>query len=121
MKPVSINLKEKLSLFSDHWSPRIIARTNDYHLKLVKFAGEFVWHSHHETDETFLVIKGEMSIELPEGIVTLKEGELAVVPKGVEHKPFSREECHVLLIELQGTVNTGDSGGELTRNDPEWI
>ena len=121
MTPSSINLREKLNLFSDHWSPRIIARMNNYHLKLVKFTGDFVWHSHSDTDETFLVLKGEMRIDFRDGSATLKEGELMVVPKQVEHKPFSYNECHVLLFEPEGTVNTGDSGGSLTQDDIDWI
>ncbi len=116
-----INLKEKLSTFSDHWSPKIIAQMNDYHFKLVKFQGDFVWHSHDDTDEAFIVLDGEMSIEFGEGSVNLKAGHMFVVPKGVEHKPFAEKECKTMLIEPAGTVNTGDTGGEMTAKDNVWI
>lgn len=118
----SINLGEKLALFADHWSPKIIAELNDYQIKLVKIAGEFVWHSHEETDELFLCLKGAVEIELADdGSVRLEEGELYVVPRGVEHRPVAREECHVLLIEPRGVVNTGDAAGELTAPQDQWI
>lgn len=116
-----INLQEKLSSFSDHWSPRIIAQMNDYHFKLAKFKGDFVRHRHDDTDEVFIVLDGEMSIEFRDGTVDLKPGELFVVPRGVEHKPFAEEECHIMLVEPAGTVNTGDAGGELTAADNVWI
>ncbi|MGD8520323.1 MAG: cupin domain-containing protein [Desulfobacterales bacterium] len=116
-----INLKEKLSLFSDHWSPRIIAQMNDYHFKLVKFQGDFIWHNHDDTDEVFIVLDGEMSIEFREGEVELKQGELFVVPKGVEHKPYAKDECKILLVEPAGTINTGDMGGDFTAEDNVWI
>jgi mannose-6-phosphate isomerase-like protein (cupin superfamily) len=116
-----INLEEKLAKFSDHWSPKIIARMNDYHFKLVKFRGDFVWHAHAATDEVFIVLDGEMVIEFREGKVDLKPGEMIVVSKGVEHKPFARDECKVMLVEPAGTINTGDAGGELTAEDNIWI
>jgi mannose-6-phosphate isomerase-like protein (cupin superfamily) len=94
---------------------------NDYHFKVAKFQGEFVWHSHPETDETFLVIEGEMRIDFRDGPVELKAGEMIVVPKGVEHKPCAGEECKVLLIEPAGTINTGDAGGEMTADENVWI
>lgn len=109
-----INLANKLSLFSEHWSPKIIAELNDYEFKLVKLQGEFVWHSHPDTDEAFLVIDGHMRIDFRDGSVELQAGELYVVPKGIEHKPFAEHECSVLLIEPSGVVNTGQAGGELT-------
>jgi mannose-6-phosphate isomerase-like protein (cupin superfamily) len=117
----AINFGEKLSKFSGRWSPRIIARMNDYEFKLAKIEGEFVWHKHDETDETFVVIDGEMQIELRDGSVTLRAGEMFVVPRGVEHKPFAARECHVMIIEPAGTVNTGDAGGELTAANDVWI
>ena len=117
----SINLEEKFSLFSEHWSPKIIAQMNDYHFKIAKIQGEFVWHSHPETDETFIVIAGKMRIEFRDGATPLNAGEMIVVPKGVEHKPVAEEECHILLIEPVGTVNTGDAGGDLTVTDAESI
>ena len=116
-----INLKEKLSKFSDHWSPKIIAEMNDYQFKLVKIKDDFVWHSHKDTDEVFIVIEGEMSIEFKGKTVELSAGEMFVVPKGVEHKPFSEHECKLMVVEPVGVVNTGDSGGELTAEGDVWI
>jgi mannose-6-phosphate isomerase-like protein (cupin superfamily) len=121
MKYTSINLKEKLGKFSEHWSPKIIAQMNDYHFKLVKFQGEFVWHSHSDTDEVFIALDGEMTIEFRDGKVELKTGELFVVPKKVEHKPRAEKECKIMLVEPAGTVNTGDTGGDLTAKDNIWI
>ena len=115
-----INLAEKFTKFSDHWSPKIIAGMNDHHFKLVKFQGDFVWHSHHDTDEVFIVLDGEMVIEFRDGKVALKSGEMYVIPKGIEHKPFSEKECKIMLVEPAGTINTGDAGGELT-SENSWI
>ena len=117
----SINLQEKLTKFSEHWSPRIIAQMNDYHFKLVKVQGEFVWHDHTETDEVFLVIKGQLEIQFRDGKVQLYEGEMFVVPKGLEHKPVAEGECHILLVEPAGTVNTGDPVSEKTVANDVWI
>ncbi|MCY3879897.1 MAG: cupin domain-containing protein [Rhodobacteraceae bacterium] len=94
---------------------------NDYQFKLAKFKGEFVWHDHKDTDEVFLVVQGSMSIYLEDGIVDLQEGEMFVVPKEARHKPFAKEECHVLLVEPRGVVNTGSSGGKLTAENDVWI
>lgn len=116
-----INLQNKLQCFSALWSPKIIAQMNDYHFKLAKIHGHFVWHSHPETDEVFIVIDGSMDIDFRDGKVTLKSGEMAVVPKGVEHKPYAREQCSILLIEPIGTLNTGDAGGDRTISSDEWI
>ena len=121
MEYTPINLKEKLAKFSDHWSPKIIARMNDYHFKLVKFQGDFVWHRHDDTDEVFIALDGEMSIEFREGKVDVKAGEMFVVPKGLEHKPCAEKECKVMLVEPAGTVNTGNAGGDLTAEDDVWI
>ena len=121
MKYSAINLKKKLDKFSEHWSPKIIAQMNDYHFKLVKFQGDFVWHSHADTDETFIVIEGQMNIDFRDGRVDLKAGEMFVVPKGAEHKPFAERECKIMLVEPEETVNTGDSGGETTAKDNVWI
>ena len=121
MKRSAINLKGKLAKFSEHWSPKIIAQMNDYHFKLVKFQGDFVWHSHDDTDETFIVLDGEMSIDFRDGKVDLKTGEMFVVQKGVEHKPSAEMECKIMLVEPAGTVNTGDAGGDLTAEDDVWI
>jgi mannose-6-phosphate isomerase-like protein (cupin superfamily) len=116
-----INLKDKLSLFTEQYSPRIVARMNDCHFKVAKFRGDFVWHSHPETDETFLVVEGEMRMDFREGSVRLKTGEMLVVPRGIEHKPYAEDECQVLLVEPAGTVNTGNAGGEMTVEEDVWI
>ena len=103
-----INLAEKLASFSDHWSPRTVARFNGHDVMVVKVHDEFVWHKHDDTDDLFLVLKGTLDIELRDGAVRLGPGEMYVVPKGVEHRPVAREEVHLLLIEPTGTPNTGD-------------
>ena len=121
MTHTSINLTQKLTTFSDRWSPKIVAQMNDYHFKLVKLKGDFVWHRHVETDEVFLVIQGSMRIDFRDGSVELGAGEMCVVPKGVEHKPWAEKECHVLLVEPAGTVNTGDAGGDLTADNDSWV
>ncbi|HEY3132695.1 MAG TPA: cupin domain-containing protein [Acidobacteriota bacterium] len=115
------NFAEKLSRFSEHWSPKIIAQMNDYHFKLVKFQGDFVWHTHVDTDEVFIVLDGQMRIDFRDGGVEIKTGEMFVVPKGTEHKTFAVDECRALLVEPAGTINTGDAGGELTAADNVWI
>ena len=112
--PSPVNLAQKLSAFSDHWAPRIIATLNDYEVKVVKVKGEFVWHEHQDTDELFLVLRGSLRIELRDGAVALSPGELYVVPRGIEHRPVAPEECEMLLIEPKGVVNTGAAGGPLT-------
>ena len=117
----TINFKQKLALIDAHWSPRIIAQMNENHLKLAKIKGEFIWHSHPETDEVFVVIEGDYRIDLRDKSLHLKTGEMVVIPKGVEHKPCAEEECKILLIEPAGTLNTGDAGGELTQTELEWI
>jgi len=121
MKAEAINFGEKFSGFSEHWKPKIIAQMNDYHFKVVKLQGEFVWHKHDDTDEVFIVVDGRMSIAFKDGSVVLKAGEMFVVPKGAEHKPIADEECKVILVEPVGTVNTGDAGGELTADNSVWI
>ncbi len=114
MPNAPVDLAEKLSSFTDRWAPRVVARLNDYEIKVVKLKGEFVWHTHDDTDELFLVIEGELTIQLREGNVTLRSGQLFVVPRGVEHSPIADGEVHAMLIEPVGVVNTGDVGGELT-------
>jgi len=121
MKRSAINLKEKLAKFSEHWSPKIIAQMNDYHFKLVKFQGDFVWHRHDDTDETFIVLEGEMSINFRDGKAGLKAGEMFIVPKRVEHKPLAKDECKIMLVEPAGTVNTGNAQSDLTAEDDVWI
>ena len=109
--PEPINLADKLASFDDRWSPKIVARLNDYEVQLVKVKGEFVWHKHDETDDFFLVLTGRLTIQLRDRDVDLRAGELFVVPRGVEHCPRADEETHVLLIEPAGTPNTGDAAG----------
>jgi len=121
MAYTAINLKEKLNKFSEQWSPRIVAEFNDYQFKLAKIEGDFIWHSHPETDEAFLILDGELEIEFRDGKVHLKNGDLYIMPKGVEHKPFAKNECSILLIEPKGTTNTGDAGGERTAEPNVWI
>lgn len=117
----TINLADKFALFKDKWSPKIIAKMNDYHFKIAKIEGEFVWHSHPETDESFFVVDGRMSIELRDSSISLASGEMCVVPRGVEHKPVAEKECHILMVEPAGTVNTGDAGGDRTQASETWI
>jgi mannose-6-phosphate isomerase-like protein (cupin superfamily) len=117
----AINLDDKLSKFTEHFSPKIIAQMNDYHFKLSKFQGEFVWHRHANTDEVFIVLEGKMKIDFRDGSVDLRAGEMFVVPKATEHKPFAEKECKLMLVEPAGTPNTGDAGGDLTAKDNVWI
>jgi mannose-6-phosphate isomerase-like protein (cupin superfamily) len=116
-----INFKEKFSLFSEHWSPRIIAQMNEVQFKIAKIKGAFIWHSHPDTDEAFIVIEGRMQIDFRDCSVNLKQGEMIVVPKGTEHKPIAGEECYILLAEPVGTLNTGDTGEGKTIEEIEWI
>ena len=116
-----INLKEKLSKFSDHWSPKIIAEMNDYQFKLVKIKGDFVWHNHADTDEAFIVVEGKMKIEFENETVVLNEGEMYVVPKGIEHRPCAETECKIMLVEPRGVVNTGNTEGDLTASNDVWV
>ena len=116
-----INLAEKLGKFAEHWSPRVVAEMNDYQFKLVRIQGEFVWHSHADTDEVFIVVEGRMAIELRDGRVDLSSGEMFVVPRGVEHRPSAEVECKLMLIEPRGVVNTGDAGGALTAANDVWV
>ncbi len=121
MENKAINIADKFSQFTDLWSPKVIARMNDYHFKLARIQGEFIWHSHPDTDEVFIVMQGEMTINFRDEKVDLKQGEILVVPKGVEHKPSAVGECQIMLIEPRGTINTGDAGGEMTAQDELWI
>ena len=116
-----INLAEKLGKFSAHWSPRIVAELNGQHVKLVKFRGEFVWHQHEHEDELFYVVRGSFRMELRDRTVELREGEMFVVPRGVEHRPVADEEVAVMLFEPAATVNTGNAGGDKTVAKPDWI
>ena len=110
----AVDITEKLSLFSEHWSPKVVARLNDYEIKVVKVKGEFVWHTHADTDELFIVVAGVLTIQLRDGDVRLGAGQLFVVARGVEHCPLAEGEVHALLIEPTGVVNTGDASGVLT-------
>ncbi len=115
------DIKEMLSRVTEHWSPQTVARLNDYEIKVVKLQGEFVWHTHHETDELFLVIDGRLTIQLRDGNVEVTRGQLFVVPRGVEHCPLTHGEVHALLIEPAGVVNTGDVEGPLTTAPEDWL
>ena len=116
-----INLKNKFDKVSKYWSPKIIAELNDYQFKLAKFKNDFIRHQHNDTDEAFIVIEGEIYIEFDDGIEIIKAGEMIIVPKGVAHKPYSKKEAKVLMIEPKGTVNTGDIKNELTLLNHDWI
>lgn len=121
MTPEKISIDDKLSLFSDHWNPRIIGELNGQHVKLAKLKGEFVWHSHADEDELFYVIQGELEIQFREQSVILSAGEMITIPRGVEHRPVAKEEVHVMLFEPASTINTGNAGGTLTRGNLDWI
>ena len=116
-----INFDEKLGLFDDHWQPRVIAEMNDYQFKIVKIQGDFIWHTHDDTDETFIVLDGELRIDFRDGSVTVGAGEMYVVPKRVEHKPYAEHEVKMLLIEPRGVLNTGSEGGERTADNDVWL
>lgn len=117
----SVPLADKAAAIPAQWSPRVVAELNDYQCKVVRIEGDFVWHSHPETDELFLVLDGELRIDFRDGAVTIRPGELYVVPRGVEHKPFAAREVRMLLVEPRGTVNTGDAGGARTAENDLWI
>lgn len=119
--PDKIRLAEKLAQFSDHWSPKIIAELNGQHVKLVKLRGEFVWHHHEHEDELFLVVRGSFRMEFRDRTVELREGEMIVVPRGVEHRPVADEEASVMLFEPASTINTGSAGGERTVAQPQRL
>lgn len=121
MERKPIRLTEKLDQFSDYWTPRVIAELNDYQLKLAKIQGEFVWHKHEDTDEMFFVLAGEMSLDFRDSSVDLHQGEIYIVPKGIEHRPRAMSECSILLIEPAGTLNTGDTESELTAPLDHWL
>ena len=109
-----VNLDEKLALFQEHWSPRIVGEVNDAHVKLVKLQGEFVWHHHEAEDELFLVVKGQLTIKLRDRDINLQPGEFVIIPRGVEHLPVAEQEAHVLLLEPKTTLNTGNLNNERT-------
>ena len=121
MKHEPVNFSDKLEKFSDYWSPRVVAEMNDYQFKVVKLQGDFVWHRHEETDEVFIVLMGEMEIGFRERTVLVREGEMFVVPRGEEHITRAARECHALVIEPRGVVNTGETGGSLTAENDIWV
>lgn len=117
----AINFLEKFGLFDERWKPKVIAEMNDYQFKVAKIKGDFIWHDHKDTDETFIVIEGTLRIDFRDGHVTVGKGEMYVVPKGVEHKPYAEEEVRLLLVEPRGVRNTGDEGGELVAENDVWV
>lgn len=121
MQSHGINFKEKYSLFNEYWSPKCIARIDDYFVKVAKIKGHFTWHTHHDCDEMFIVHKGKMRIDFEYESVELNEGEMFVVQKGTKHKPFSEEGCEIILFERSDVINTGDKKNEFTKDEIEWI
>ena len=119
MRP--INLSACLRQFSEHWSPRIVASLNDQEVKLAKFQGAFDWHAHENEDELFLVVHGEFTMEFRDRSVALREGEMIIVPRGVEHRPVAEQECHVLLFEPAGIINTGNASESDKTNTAKWL
>jgi len=119
--PTIVNLADKLGAFSDHWNPRIVGAYNGNEVRLAKVSGGFTWHAHSDTDELFLVLAGELTIEFRDGVRRLKPGEMIIVPKGVEHRPLSDGECHILLMDREGEPNTGMNPSELTRATLETL
>jgi mannose-6-phosphate isomerase-like protein (cupin superfamily) len=117
----AINLDEKFGLFTEQWQPKVIAEMNDYQFKVVKLQGDFIWHDHKDTDETFIVIEGTLRIDFRDGAVSIGPGEMFVVPKGMEHKPYAEHEVKLMLIEPRGVRNTGEEGGERTAANDVWI
>jgi mannose-6-phosphate isomerase-like protein (cupin superfamily) len=116
-----VNFAEKLALIHDHWKPRVVAEMNDYQFKIVKILGDFLWHDHADTDETFIVLEGVLRIDMRDGPVTIRAGEMFVVPRGVEHKPCAEQEVKMMLIEPRGVVNTGTVDSERRAENDVWI
>lgn len=121
MDRTPISLREKLALISDHWNPRVVGSLNGQEVKLAKVKGEFIWHHHEKEDELFLVLEGVLRLEFQDGVVTLRPGELYIVPRGVEHRPVAEEEVHLLMFEPTSTLNTGNVRTSLTVEKPERI
>jgi len=117
----AINFEDKFSKFSEQWKPKVVAEMNNYQFKLTRIQGEFVWHDHKETDETFIVIDGEMRIEFRDKTIYLKTGEMCVVPKGKEHRPVAENECKIMVIEPSGVINTGDTESDMKAENNIWI
>ena len=116
-----VNIQQKLSLFTEHWSPKIVGELNGQHVKLVKFKGEFVWHKHDHEDELFYVVKGSFNMEYRDKTITVNENEFLIVPKGVEHRPVAEQEVSVMLFEPATTLNTGDAISDLTKHQLETL
>ncbi len=116
-----INLKKKLSLFDEYWTPKVLGELNGQQVKLAKLKGAFIWHSHEHEDELFYILNGTLKMEFRDKTLTLREGDMLIVPRGVEHRPIAEEEVHVMLFEPAGTKHTGKIEHELTKNDQEWI
>ncbi len=121
MNRKAVNFQQKFSLFTEQWKPKVVAEMNDYQFKIARLEGDFIWHDHKDTDETFIVLEGKLRIDLRDGAVTIRAGEMFVVPKGVEHKPFAEGEVKLLLIEPRGVLNTGDETSERTAQNDVWI
>jgi mannose-6-phosphate isomerase-like protein (cupin superfamily) len=121
MKHQAINFRQKFSLFSEQWQPKVIAEMNEYQFKLVRLQGDFIWHDHQDTDETFIVLEGKLRIDFRDGAVDLSPGEMFVIPKGTEHKPFAQDEVKLMLIEPRGVLNTGGEAGDRTARNDVWI
>ena len=117
----AVNFADKLSRIHDHWQPRVMAEMNDYQFKIVKILGDFVWHDHADTDETFIVLEGVLRIDMRDGFVMVRAGEMFVVPRGVEHKPYAEHEVKMMLIEPRGVVNTGSVDSERRAENDVWI
>jgi mannose-6-phosphate isomerase-like protein (cupin superfamily) len=116
-----VNINDKFSQFSDHWHPRIVGELNGQQVKLAKLKGEFIWHSHEQEDEMFLVMKGSFKMELRDKVLDIQQGEFIIIPKGMEHRPVAEEEVHIMLFEPASTLHTGNTESALTRNDQEWL
>jgi mannose-6-phosphate isomerase-like protein (cupin superfamily) len=121
MRYEAINFRQKFGLFSEQWHPKVVAEMNDYQFKVVRLQGDFIWHDHKDTDETFIVLDGTLRIDFRDGCVDIAPGEMFVVPKGVEHKPYAEDEVKLLLIEPRGVLNTGHEGGDRTAANDVWI
>lgn len=121
MDIAKVNLEEKLGMFSEHWTPKIVGELNGQHVKVVKLKGSFVWHRHEKEDEFFLVLRGELKIHMRDKTVRLSQGEFIIIPRGVEHLPEAENEVHVMLFEPASTVNTGETDSNLKVENPEWI
>ena len=117
----AINFQQKFGLFKEQWQPKVVAEMNDYQFKVARLQGDFIWHDHQDTDETFIVLEGKLRIDFRDGAVEIAAGEMYVVPKGVQHKPYAEQEVKLLLIEPRGVPNTGDQGGDRTAQNDVWI